>query len=235
MNAATNIAGPAIEVSQLGLRLGATRVLDDLSFKVSAGSIHCLVGPNGGGKTSTLRCILGQMPHTGEVRIRWEGVRQIGYVPQLIELERTLPLSIMDFMTVATQKSPALNGTRSSLRPGIEAALDEVGLADKRNFMLGSLSGGERQRLLFAQALLPAPSLLVLDEPMTSLDEDGSALFETLIQRVHANGATVLWINHDLAQVARMAQETSIIDGRLVASGATGATLARYREYRGLS
>lgn len=235
MNAAAKLSGPAIQVSHLGLRLGATCVLDDLSFTVSPGSIHCLVGPNGGGKTSTLRCILGQMPHTGEVHIRWADVRQIGYVPQLIELERTLPLSIMDFMTVATQKSPAFNGTRRSLRPYIEEALREVGLADKRNFMLGSLSGGERQRLLFAQALLPVPSLLVLDEPMTSLDEDGSALFESLIRRVHASGATVLWINHDLAQVARMAQETSIIDGRLVASGATELTLERYREYRGVS
>lgn len=226
--------GPAIEVAHLGLRLGASQVLSDLSFAVTAGSIHCLVGPNGGGKTSTLRCILGQMPHTGDVRIGWGAERHIGYVPQLIELERTLPLTIMDFMTIATQNSPAFNGTRASLRPRIEAALEQVGLVDKRGFMLGALSGGERQRLLFAQALLPAPSLLVLDEPMTSLDEDGAQLFEDLIASIHDSGATVLWINHDLAQVARMAQEVSIIDGRLVASGPAESTLAAYRQYRGL-
>lgn len=235
MAADSRITGPAIEVSRLGLRLGASQILEDLSFSVTAGSIHCLVGPNGGGKTSTLRCILGQMPHSGEIRMSWGSERHIGYVPQLIELERTLPLTIMDFMSVATQNRPAFCGTRASLRPRIEAALEKVGLADKRGFMLGSLSGGERQRLLFAQALLPAPALLVLDEPMTSLDEDGARLFETLIASVHASGATVLWINHDLAQVARMAQEVSIIDGRLVASGATDAMLAEYRRHRGLA
>ena len=222
--------GPAIEVSRLSLQLGNSSILHNLSFQVAAGSIHCLTGPNGGGKTSTLRCILGQMPHSGDIRIAWSTPGAIGYVPQLIELERTLPLTIMDFMTIATQHRPAFNGTKAALRPRIDAALDKVGLAAKRAYMLGSLSGGERQRLLFAQALLPAPALLVLDEPMTSLDADGSALFEALIGEVHASGATVLWINHDLAQVARMAQDITVIDGTVLASGPAQTTLARYAE-----
>ena len=222
------VHGPAIEVSRLSLQLGASSILQDINFKVAAGSIHCLTGPNGGGKTSTLRCILGQMPHRGDIRIAWSAPGAIGYVPQLIELERALPLTIMDFMTIATQNSPAFNGTKAALRPPIDAARDKVGLAAKRAYMLGSLSGGERQRLLFAQALLPAPALLVLDEPMTSLDSDGSALFEALIGDVHASGATVLWINHDLAQVARMAQDITVIDGTVLASGPAHSTLAHY-------
>lgn len=218
--------GPAIHVENLSLRLGASQILDRLSFTVSAGSIHCLIGPNGGGKTSTLRSILGQMPHSGTVRIDWHGTaRSIGYVPQLIELERTLPLTITDFLTVVSQNSPAFNGTKKAVRPAIDAALERVGLAGKRHYMIGSLSGGERQRLLFAQALIPAPALLVLDEPMTSLDEGGARLFEQLIRDINAAGSTVLWINHDLDQVARMAQDITVIERRVLSSGPTATTL----------
>lgn len=219
--------GPAIHVENLSLRLGASQILDRLSFTVTAGSIHCLIGPNGGGKTSTLRSILGQMPHRGTVRIDWPGAqRSIGYVPQLIELERTLPLTITDFLTLVSQHSPAFNGTKKAVQPAIDAALERVGLAAKRRYMIGSLSGGERQRLLFAQALIPAPALLVLDEPMTSLDEGGSRLFEQLIRDLNADGATVLWINHDLDQVARMAQDLTVIERRVLASGPVATTLS---------
>lgn len=218
--------GPAIHVENLSLALGASQILDKLTFSVAAGSIHCLVGPNGGGKTSTLRCILGQMPHQGTVRIEWPATeRSIGYVPQLIELERTLPLTITDFLTLVSQQSPAFNGTQKAVRPAIDAALQRVGLADKRRHMIGSLSGGERQRLLFAQALIPSPALLVLDEPMTSLDEGGAHLFEELIRELNAAGTTVLWINHDLDQVARMAHEVTVIERRVLGTGPVAGTL----------
>jgi zinc transport system ATP-binding protein len=218
--------GPAIHVENLSLKLGASLILDKLSFSIAAGSIHCLIGPNGGGKTSTLRCLLGQMPHTGQISFEWQQNRNIGYVPQLIELERTLPLTITDFLTIVSQNSPAFNGMKKQVRPAIEAALARAGLFDKRDYMIGSLSGGERQRLLFAQALIPDPALLVLDEPMTSLDENGSRLFEQLIKDIHAGGATVLWINHDLDQVARVAQELTVIERCVLASGPVASTLS---------
>lgn len=219
--------GPAIHVENLSLRLGASQILQQLSFSIRAGSIHCFIGPNGGGKTSTLRSILGQMPHTGTVRFEWPSAqRNIGYVPQLIELERTLPLTITDFLTIVSQNSPAFNGMKKQVKPAIEAALTRAGLFDKRHYMIGSLSGGERQRLLFAQALIPEPALLVLDEPMTSLDENGSRLFEQLIRELNANGTTVLWINHDLDQVARMAQDLTVIERRVLASGPVATTLS---------
>jgi zinc transport system ATP-binding protein len=218
--------GPAIHVENLSLRLGASQILEQLSFSIRAGSIHCFIGPNGGGKTSTLRCLLGQMPHQGAIRYEWQQHRSIGYVPQLIELERTLPLTITDFLTIVSQNSPAFNGMKKQVKPAIEAALTRAGLFDKRHYMIGSLSGGERQRLLFAQALIPEPALLVLDEPMTSLDESGSRLFEQLIRELNANGTTVLWINHDLDQVARMAQDLTVIERRVLASGPVATTLS---------
>lgn len=213
--------GPAIHVTNLALKLGNSPILSDMNFSIAAGALHCFIGPNGGGKTSTVRCLLGQMPHSGEIRFEWDGAteRTIGYVPQLIEMERTLPLTIDNFMTALSQNKPAFMSTRKDVKQKIDAALERVGLSAKRKFMIGSLSGGERQRLLFAQALIPAPALLVLDEPMTSLDEGGARLFESLISEIHAGGTTVLWINHDLEQVKRLAQTITVVDKGVVAHG----------------
>jgi zinc transport system ATP-binding protein len=218
--------GPTIHVENLGLRLGASRILSGMSFTIASGALHCFIGPNGGGKTSTARCLLGQMPHEGTIRFDWSGDnRTIGYVPQLIEMERTLPLTIDNFLTALSQNKPAFMATRKENKVLIDAALERTGLTAKRKYMIGSLSGGERQRLLFAQALMPAPSFLVLDEPMTSLDEGGSRLFEELILQEHATGTTILWINHDLDQVKRLAQTVTVIDRGVLAHGAAGDTV----------
>lgn len=222
--------GPSIQADNLGLSLGNSQVLSAMNFSIAAGALHCFIGPNGGGKTSTARCLLGQMPHTGTIRMEWPAAtdpkaRTIGYVPQLIEMERTLPLTIDNFLTVISQDKPAFMRTKKTAKVAIDAALARVGLLDKRRYMVGSLSGGERQRLLFAQALIPAPALLVLDEPMTSLDEGGARLFEELILQIHAEGATVLWINHDIDQVGRLAQSVTVIDRGVLAHGPTATML----------
>ncbi len=219
--------GPAIIVDNMSLQLGANRILTDMQFSIASGSLHCFIGPNGGGKTSTARCLLGQMPHKGTIRFDWSGGKPgtIGYVPQLIEMERTLPLTIDNFMTTISQNRPAFMGMHKSVKASIDSALEQVGLTAKRRLMIGSLSGGERQRLLFAQALIPHPDLLVLDEPMTSLDEGGARLFEQLITTLNAAGTTVLWINHDLEQVARLAHAITVIDKTVLAHGPTATTL----------
>jgi zinc transport system ATP-binding protein len=218
--------GPAIHVEHLSLQLGASTILHNMQFQIAAGSLHCFIGPNGGGKTTTARCLLGQMPHSGNIRIEWQSNDHcIGYVPQLIEMERTLPLTIDNFMTVISQNTPAFMRTKKSAQLLIDQALERVGLTSKRKYMIGSLSGGERQRLLFAQALIPTPQLLVLDEPMTSLDEGGARLFEELIVDLHKQGTTVLWINHDLNQVARLATAITVIDRGVLAHGPTATTL----------
>ena len=218
--------GPSIHVENLSLNLGNTRILSDMSFDIAPGSIHGIIGPNGGGKTSTLRCLLGQMPHAGTVSMEWDGDNQtIGYIPQLIEMEKTLPLTIDDFLAIVSQDKPAFTGIHKSVKGLIDQVLEKVGLTSKRKFMIGSLSGGERQRLLFAQALIPAPALLVLDEPMASMDEAGVEVFEQLISELSQQGTTVLWVNHDLKQTRRMADSVTVVDRGLLAHGPTATTL----------
>jgi len=215
------VRGPAITFREVGLELGGARILHDVDFKVEAGSIHCVIGPNGGGKTSLIRCLLGQMPHTGTISIEWnDDKRTIGYVPQLLDFDRTLPVTVDDFMSlVCERRRPAFFGLSRKRRAEAEAALARVGLRGKGKTKLGSLSGGERQRVLFAQALLPDPALLVLDEPMTAMDEIGESLFLDMIRELAANGVTIVWVAHDLAQVREMAHAVTCINRTVLFSG----------------
>jgi len=225
------VKGPAIEFDDVGLELGATRILEHVSFSVRPGTIHCVVGANGGGKTSLIRSMLGQMPHSGRISIQWQDNRITGYVPQALDFDKNLPLTVGDFMAMATQRRPVFLGVSRTRRQEIDAALERVGLAGKSRFRLGSLSGGERQRVLFAQALIPEPALLVLDEPMTGLDLSGKEIMERTIREFAAAGGTVVWINHDIVQVHELADELTYINRRVLLDGAprevlqTGAAL----------
>jgi zinc transport system ATP-binding protein len=220
------VKGPAIEVKDLSLQLAGNQILAPMSFRIAAGSLHAIVGPNGAGKTSLLRCLLGLMPHQGEIRLHWAGHESIGYVPQQLHMERTLPLTVADFMSLIAQDSPAFVSRPGNTTAIISEALARVGMNDKADLMLGSLSGGERQRVLFAQALMPLPALLILDEPMTSLDETGSQIFEQLILDINASGSTVLWVNHDLGQAYRLCDSVTVINQGLLAHGPMADTLS---------
>jgi zinc transport system ATP-binding protein len=206
--------GPGVRFANVGLSLGGTSILEGVSFEVHPGEIHCIVGPNGGGKTSLVRSLLGEMPATGEIAIAWNGAPNtiIGYVPQALDLDRTLPVTVNDFMAMIRQRRPAFFGLARRHRKEVAEALERVGLAGKGARKLGDLSGGERQRLLLAQALVPQPSLLVLDEPLTAMDESGMRLFENLVLSVADEGVTVLWIAHDLPQVRRMADRVTCLN-----------------------
>ena len=103
--------GHGIEFAGVGLNLGRTRILDNVSFQVRAGSVHALVGPNGGGKSSLIKTLLGQMPHQGELRLHWPAAPgTIGYVPQALEFDRGLPMTVDDFMAAMCQRRPAFLG-----------------------------------------------------------------------------------------------------------------------------
>jgi zinc transport system ATP-binding protein len=220
--------GPAIRFSRLGLSLSGVAILRDVDFAVASGEIHCLIGPNGGGKTSVIRCLLGQMPHSGTVAIEWHGDDTIGYVPQSLDFDKTLPVTVDDFMAMVCQKRrPAFFGLRGSARGRAAEALERVGFkSGKRGTKLGSLSGGERQRVLFAQALVPAPSLLILDEPMTSMDEVGARIFLGLIRELANLGVTVVWIAHELDHVRATADTVTCIAETVLFSGPPAEVLA---------
>jgi zinc transport system ATP-binding protein len=217
--------GPSVEFQNLQLALGATRILEDISFSVRSGAVHCIVGANGGGKTSLILSLLGQMPHSGRIVVQWQDNQVTGYVPQTLDFDKTLPITVRDFIAMASQRRPVFLGVSRLRKSQIDAALERVGLSGKSGLKLGGLSGGERQRVLFAQALIPEPSLLVLDEPMTGLDLGGKEIIEQAVADFAHSGGTVIWINHDIVQVGEVADAMTYIDRRVLLDGVPGEVL----------
>lgn len=212
--------GPALMFENVSLKLGGTHVLDAVSFQVQAGALHCLVGPNGGGKTSLVRALLGQMPHTGNIRIDGEPSRPVGYVPQLADFDRNVPMTVYDVMALLGQRRPAFLGSSRAARAAHAEALQRTGVAGLGHKAFGSLSGGQRQRVLLAQAISPLPRLLILDEPTAGIDKPGLQLVERVVKELHDSGVTILWINHDLEQVRRIAQSVTVLNQRVLFHGA---------------
>lgn len=214
-----SVKGPAIELNGVSLTLGRTSILEDIAFSVKSGDVHALIGPNGGGKTSLFKCILGQMPHKGKIKLSWDGNKTIGFVPQFLAVPKNVPLTVDDFMAVSIQKLPAFLGISKNYKEIIANALNACGVGDKGHMLMGDLSGGERQRVLIAQSLIPMPSLLILDEPLSSIDTVGADLFEDMIRKLKSLGVTVLLIHHDLLQVKKLADEVTCINKKVIFSG----------------
>ena len=123
MSKENSMRGPALVFDNVSLKLGGTEVLDAVSFQVEAGALHCLVGPNGGGKTSLVRALLGQMPHTGSIRLDGEASRPVGYVPQLADFDRNVPMTVYDVMALLGQRRPAFLGSSRAARAANAEAL----------------------------------------------------------------------------------------------------------------
>lgn len=211
--------GIQIEIKNLNLTLSNNEILKDINLTIKSGEIHCFVGPNGGGKTSLLRCILGQMPFEGEISMDYEKDKIIGYVPQVLDFEKTLPITVEDFMAMSCQSLPCFFGLSSNHKTHIENLLKKLSVYEKRKRLLGNLSGGERQRVLLAQALHPSPNLIILDEPLTGIDKVGEEYFKEIILELKEKGITVLWIHHNLTQVRELADTVTCIKQKIIFSG----------------
>ncbi|MBM3599711.1 MAG: metal ABC transporter ATP-binding protein [Alphaproteobacteria bacterium] len=181
-----------IEAEGVAVAFDGRPVLTGVALSVRSHEIVSLIGPNGAGKTTLLRVMLGLLrPDRGEVRRR-RGLR-IGYMPQKLALDRTLPLSVARFLRLT--RTPRGEPGEAAIR----AALGEVGAAHIFGLPMQALSGGETQRALLARALLGEPELLVLDEPVQGVDVTGRAqLFELIASIARQRGCGVMLVSHDL-------------------------------------
>jgi zinc transport system ATP-binding protein len=220
-------AGVLARLSHVSLRFGPHPVIEDVSLSIREGEIVSLLGPNGAGKSTLLRILLGLVqPDSGTVQLR-PGLR-IGYVPQRIAIDPTLPLDVRSFLALARdRRSP-----RRRFDP--VAALAETGAAPLIERPLQSLSGGELQRVLLARSLLREPELLVLDEPAQGVDMTGQAECFALIRRIrdfHRCG--VLLVSHDLPLVMASADRVICLDRRILCCGRP-ETVWRHPAYHAL-
>ena len=212
-----------VQVEDLSVRYGARTVLSRVSLSVQPGEIVTIVGPNGSGKTSLLRAIIGAVkPFQGHVT-RGSGVT-IGYVPQKLHIDETLPITVERFL-----KLP--NGRTAT---DIDQALTQAGVPDLSKAQLSQLSGGQFQRVLLARALVGKPDLLLLDEATQGLDQRGSASFYQQIDQVRqSTGCAVLMISHELHVVMSASDRVICLNGHVCCEG-TPAVVASAPEYRAL-
>jgi zinc transport system ATP-binding protein len=177
-----------VQTHAVAVEISDTTILEQVSLSVRRGEIVTLIGPNGSGKTTLIRTMLGlRRPTRGRVQRR-AGLR-VGYVPQLLEVEATLPLTVDRFLR--------LSGRQPTER--LRDVLDQVGAAHVRRRPLREISGGETRRVLLARALLHEPDLLVLDEPTAGVDVNGQAELYQLIRSIRDHRQCgVLLVSHDL-------------------------------------
>lgn len=212
-----------VQVNSVSIRYGAKTVLSHVSLEINAGEIVTIVGPNGSGKTSLLRAIIGAVkPYKGSVTI--SGGVKTGYVPQKLHIDETLPITVSRFL-----KLPG--GINAS---DIENALTQAGVPDLSKMQLSQLSGGQFQRVLLARALIGKPDLLLLDEATQGLDQRGSASFYQQIETVRQEtGCAVLMISHELHVVMSASDRVICLNGHVCCEG-TPAVVASAPEYRAL-
>ncbi|WP_187428795.1 Zinc import ATP-binding protein ZnuC [Roseobacter fucihabitans] len=212
-----------LEARDLALAYHGRTVLHDVSFGISPGEIVTIVGPNGSGKSSLIRAMIGALvPAQGHVTRR-PGLK-IGYVPQSLAIDATLPLSVARFLNLPRRMTSAK----------ITHALSEAGLPDLARQQMTDLSGGQFQRVLLARALLNEPDLLILDEPTQGLDQPGSAQFYRQIEAVRRDkGCAVLMVSHDLHVVMAASDRVLCLNGHICCEG-TPEIVASAPEYRAL-
>ena len=211
-----------IEAAGVGVTLGGHRVLTGVTLVLNAGEIVTVVGPNGSGKSTLLRLLIGaERPDEGTIR-RAPGLR-IGYVPQKLAVDRTLPITVARFLGLA--------GGGAAARA---EALERVGIPELGGRQLAALSGGQFQRALLAAALVRRPGLLVLDEAAQGLDQPGVARFYRLVEQIRGElGCGVLMVSHDLHVVMAASDRVICLNGHVCCEG-TPLVVSAAPEYRAL-
>lgn len=198
-----------------------------LSGEVAAGALLAVVGPNGAGKSTLFRGLVGILkPLSGTIQTGGIDPKDIAYLPQTADIDRSFPISVFDFVgTGLWRRTGFFGGIGKGACGEIAQALAAVGLSGFENRGIGTLSGGQMQRMLFARVLLQDARLIVLDEPFNAIDTKTSADLLALVRHWHAEGRTVLAALHDMDLVRTHFPETLLLARGKVAWGATPEVL----------
>ncbi len=213
----------AVVFEDITVTLEGVSILEQVSARVPRGGCTAVVGPNGAGKTTLLMALLGEVPYQGQIHLlcRAEGgCGRIGYVPQRLMFDRAMPLSVIEFLAMGSQRLPLWFGVRKAKRDQALALLESVKAAHLAERRLGALSGGELQRVLLALALQQDPDLLVLDEPAAGVDLQGGQVFCEVLENLRRERAfTQLMVSHDLGTVTHHATHVIGLNRRVMAQG----------------
>jgi zinc transport system ATP-binding protein len=204
-----------LEVKNLVVRFNSHVILEDVSFDIAKGDVVSIIGPNGSGKTTLVRAMLGLVDHHGHILFEGkplcEQVDRIGYVPQRFDFDRTFPISVKEFLGLAfAHPDPAW----------YEEVCREFSIAAILKDKLGTLSGGQMQRVLIASALLKKPELLILDEPTSGVDLEGTASFYELVRHENeVHKITILLVSHEVNMVFHTSTKVICLNRALLCCG----------------
>jgi zinc transport system ATP-binding protein len=198
-------------------------VLRDVGLEVERGEFVAIAGPNGGGKTTLVRLVVGlEQPTSGRVELM---VRKVGYLPQRTQAGIDAPATVRELVTTGRASRARLIGPLSAAdRIFVQEAIDRVGLSPSADRRLTTLSGGQQQRAFIAKALAADPELLVLDEPTTGVDVEAQDTIAALLQRLRSElEMTILYVSHEFGAVERFVERIVLVRGGIVFDGPPSA------------
>ena len=213
------------KIENFGVSFGAAKIFDNVNVHIHWGELTAIIGKNGAGKSTLLKAILGEVKHSGELKYMDEkGVHTghpcIGYVPQYLNFDVGTPTSVLDLFNSCLTRQPSWLGYSKKIRKRVSDDLKRVKAEHLIDRRLGALSGGELQRVLLALALDPIPDLLLLDEPVSGIDQNGLELFYDMVSELRRkNDLSIILISHDFDLVCRYADRVILLDGTVICNG----------------
>ncbi len=219
---------PVMSVKNLSFHYNGNPILERITFEIQAGDYVGIVGPNGGGKTTLLKLMLGLLTaDTGEILLSGEPIRhaedraRIGYVPQRGATDdHHFPATVEEVVMSGRTASRGIFSIRSKAdRAAVKRAMKTADIAHLSRRRMGTLSGGERQRVMIARALAGDPAVLMLDEPTSAVDAPSQEVFYTFLRKLHDQGLTIVIVSHDLDIVTHEVDTILCLNKHLICHG----------------
>jgi len=210
-----------VDIQNINFSYHSQKVLDDINLKVYKNDFLAIIGPNGGGKSTLLKLILGLEKYKkGSIKIYDEkiskNISKIGYVPQNTNINTNFPIKVLDVVMMGhIHEKKSFFGHKEDEKKCALGALTQVGMQDYASNKIGSLSGGQRQRVMIARALCANPKILILDEPTASIDVEGQKQIYELLQMLNKS-ISIIVVSHDISVILSYASKVAHINKRLV-------------------
>lgn len=213
------------KINNIGVKIGNDEILRNVNIHIHCGELTVIIGRNGAGKSTLLKAILGEVEHTGNISFvdQKDNITKkikIGYVPQSINVEKQMPITVYDLFASCITHIPVFWKKDKKIYNEIREQLKIFGAEELIDKSIGDLSGGELQRVLIAIATKPTPNLLILDEPVSGIDRNGIKDFYNIISKLKSEyDMSIILVSHDLDLTKKYADKVILLDKEVIKEG----------------